>query len=111
MPERTILSDIPAWLQATGAAIVGALSALALGVINRGPALETVINARISAVLAADSERMRQMSDALDENSKRLERLRASVDALAAHISTLEEMLSAAGIQAPARPTLGIVET
>lgn len=111
MPEKSLLSEIPAWLQAVVTAAIGAASALALALLNRGPALDAVINARISALLAADAERMAQMSAALDENGKKLDQLRTSVEALARHILTLEELLSDAGVQAPPRPPLGIAET
>lgn len=125
VPEKTLLSDVPAWLQAVVTAAIGALSAFALALLNRGPALDAVINARISALLAADADRMKadadrmkadadrmkQMSDALIDNGRKFDQLRASVDVLAQHVLTLEDMLAAAGVQAPPRPPLGIAET
>lgn len=111
MPEKSLFADIPAWLQAVGTAAFGALGAVALALLNRGPALDAVINARISTLLAEDAKRIQQMSDALDENGKKLDQLRASVEALARHILTLEDLLAAAGVQAPPRPPLGIAET
>lgn len=125
MPEKSLLADIPAWLQAIVTAAFGALGALALALLNRGPALDAVINARIDALLKADADRMKadaellkadadrmnQMSDALEENGRKFDQLRASVETLVRHVLTLEQMLEAAGVPVPPRPVIVTAET
>lgn len=104
MPEKSLLTDVPLWIQNSIAAIIGALSAVILAMLNRGPALDVMINTRLSALLSADSERIASMSETMDKSIREMAKLRASVDTLTQHVSSLEEILVRNGLSVPPRP-------
>lgn len=106
MPEKSLLTDIPLWIQNSVAAIIGALSAVILAMLNRGPALDVMINTRLSALLSADSDRIASLSETMDKSIREMAMLRASVDALTQHVNSLEEILVRNGLSVPPRPLI-----
>lgn len=99
MPEKSIFADMLHWFVAIGAWAGGMISTLALAFVNRGPALQSAISAQVATILAADNDRLKQMSDALDGQSHK-------IDTLLTHVSALEAALSRAGLAIPPRPAL-----
>ena len=88
--------------------------------LGRGTSLQKLVDARIALILDADKKRMEQMSDALDDQARRMEDqsrrieeqsgkiddLQASIATLVGHISSLEDLLRAAQIKIPPRPSI-----
>jgi len=103
MPEKAYVFEFPVWVQGVALWIGGMISTLGLALVNRGPALQAEITKQVTAVLAADNDRLIQMSKALDAQSEK-------IDALLNHVASLEAALARAGLAIPPRPDVGIVD-
>lgn len=88
-------------------------------------ALQSIVDERLKTLLAADEARLHQMSQTLEnqtqfisgfqktieEQSKKVERLEATVQTLVRHIVALERILRSKEIEPPPRPKfVGAVE-
>lgn len=72
--------------------------------------LQTIIDDRLKILLEADEKRLAQMSDAIDSQSSKIDRLEGAVQKLVSHIAALEGILRERSIDVPPRPALELAE-
>jgi hypothetical protein len=76
--------ELPAWFSTLAVAAVGAASGFFIALINRGPALESAMNARMESLMEAQDRHIRFLTTEVHS-------LNAKVEALTAALRTRNE--------------------
>jgi hypothetical protein len=71
--------DLPAWFSTVAVAAVGAASGFFIALINRGPALETAMNARMESLMEAQDRHIRFLTTEVHALNAKVEALTSAL--------------------------------